>query len=147
MVDNVYHMLPHQLCLACSLLPGKDKLAFTVILEMTPEAEVVSHRFTKSVINSCCQMSYGQAQIMIDDEMYNWSEDDSLKIKGDYEPIDLVRVVRNLYKLSRHMNKRRFDTGALKIDQPKLHVFLDKETKIPTSYKLEERQESNRYEC
>ncbi|KAJ8679012.1 hypothetical protein QAD02_014799 [Eretmocerus hayati] len=143
MVDNVYHMLPKQLCMACSLLPGRDKLAFSVILEMNPDAEVINYRFSKTVMNSCCQMSYDQAQIMIDDESYDWEKDGTLKIAGNYKPTDLVKIVKNLYDLSMRLKKRRFDEGALRIDQPKLCVFLDRESGIPTSYKLEEKKESN----
>ena len=138
-------MLPKQLCLACSLLPGQDKLAFSVILEMTPSAEIVNYRFAKTVINSCCQMSYDQAQIMIDDESYDWSKDESLKIAGNYKPSDLVKIVKNLHDLSLHLKNRRFDEGALRIDQPKLCVLLDKVTGLPISYRLDERKESNRY--
>lgn len=39
MVDRVNHMLPIQLCMLCSLLPGEDKFAFSVIWEMTEEGE------------------------------------------------------------------------------------------------------------
>ncbi|XP_014219455.1 DIS3-like exonuclease 2 [Copidosoma floridanum] len=142
MVDNVYHMLPKQLCLVCSLLPGQDKLAFSVMLEVNPMGEILNCRFCKSVINSCCQMSYQQAQIMIDNDEYDWEKDGSLKIHGDYTPADLTKIVKNLYQISRHLNKKRFDEGALKIDQPKLYVTLD-ENGIPVSYNLEERRESN----
>lgn len=89
-------------------------------------------------------MAYEQAQKMIDDESYDWEKDGSLKIAGNYKPSDLVRVVRNLFNISTELKKKRFDEGALRIDQPKLIVFLDKETRLPVSYKLEERIESNR---
>ena len=147
MVDNVYHMLPKQLCLTCSLLPGHDKLAFSVILEMTVDGEIVSHRFAKTVINSCCQMSYEQAQCMIDDKdcSYDWEKDGSLKIFNGYKPRDLWKVVQDLYDFAVKLRTKRFNEGALRIDQPKLCVFLDNVTKLPASYTIEERKESNRY--
>jgi DIS3-like exonuclease 2 len=60
---QVFHMLPKEMCLLCSLLPGDDKLAFSVFWEMTPQAEVVRHYFTRSIINSCAQLSYQHAQV------------------------------------------------------------------------------------
>jgi DIS3-like exonuclease 2 len=62
---QVYHMLPREMCMLCSLLPGVDKLTFSVFWEMSPEAEVVRHYFTRSVINSCAQLSYQHAQVNI----------------------------------------------------------------------------------
>ena len=56
-------MLPKELCLMCSLLPGDDKLAFSVFWEISPEAEIVSHYFTRSVICSCAQLAYEHAQV------------------------------------------------------------------------------------
>lgn len=56
-------MLPKELCLMCSLLPGDDKLAFSVFWEITPEAEIVSHYFTRSVICSCAQLAYEHVQV------------------------------------------------------------------------------------
>lgn len=35
--------------------------------EMTPEAEIISTRFTKSVIKSCAALSYVEAQARMDD--------------------------------------------------------------------------------
>jgi exoribonuclease R len=56
-------MLPKELCLMCSLLPGDDKLAFSVFWEITPKAEIVSHYFTRSVICSCAQLAYEHVQV------------------------------------------------------------------------------------
>jgi exosome complex exonuclease DIS3/RRP44 len=45
-----------------------ERLAFSAIWEMTPQAEVVSVRFTKSVIASRAALTYAEAQTRIDDE-------------------------------------------------------------------------------
>lgn len=34
---------------------------------MTPEAEIISAQFTKSIIKSCAAMSYAEAQARMDD--------------------------------------------------------------------------------
>lgn len=143
MANAVYHMLPKQLCNICSLLPGKEKLAFSVIWEMTPEAEIIKHRFVKTVIKSCCQMSYDHAQAFIDDPQCNWP-DDFLHIDGNFSARELANTVNELYRLSVKLRMKRFADGALRIDQPKLHVSIDKDTGLPVSYNIEEQKDSNR---
>ena len=148
LANTVYHMLPKSLCQLCSLLPGHDKLSFSVIWEMTPKAEVVNHRFTKSIINSCYQMAYEEAQAMIDEPSKEWSKADLKRpdsLKGEkYSPKNLCETVNDLYKLSAQMRAKRYADGALSINQTKLQMILDPETKLPISYCLEERQDSNR---
>lgn len=145
-----YHMLPEQLCQVCSLLPGKDRLAFSVIWELTPGAEIVKHRFAKTVIRSCCQMSYDSAQIMIDKPGEALSEKD-LDIKENFTALSLSNVVNNLYKLSVILRDRRFANGALSLDQPKIHICMHPminqecgKIPIPVDYQLEKRKDSNR---
>jgi DIS3-like exonuclease 2 len=62
---QVFHMLPREMCMMCSLLPGDDKLAVSVFWEITPEAEIVNHYFTRSVIKSCVQLAYEHAQVSL----------------------------------------------------------------------------------
>jgi hypothetical protein len=38
---------------------------------MTPEAEIISTRYTKSVIKSCAALSYIEAQARMDDRCYS----------------------------------------------------------------------------
>ncbi|KOC68745.1 DIS3-like exonuclease 2 [Habropoda laboriosa] len=143
MTDNVYHMLPKQLCQLCSLLPGQDKLAFSVIWEITRNAEIVKHRFAKTIIKSCCQMAYQHAQKFIEHPENNWS-DDFLKINGNFSINDLSMKVNILHDLATQIRAKRFQNGALQIDQPKLHVRIDKITSLPISYCIEEQHDSNR---
>ena len=56
-------MLPFELCNICSLLPGKDKLAFSVFIELNEDANVIRHEFSKTVLRSCAQLSYDHAQV------------------------------------------------------------------------------------
>lgn len=144
------HMLPEGLCKVCSLLPGVDRLAFSVIWEITPNAEVLNHRFAKTVIKSCCQMSYDSAQAMIDDSEKSWPED-FLDIKGDYTASLLSDKVNKLFKLSTQLQNKRFVNGALKLEQPKLQIHIDPTIRekygipIPINYYMYERKDSNRW--
>lgn len=144
LTDNVYHMLPKQLCNVCSLLPGLDRLAFSVIFEMTSEGKVVEYRFAKTIINSCCKMSYKHAQQFIEDpENKSWPAD-MLSVSGNYNINDLSSKVNVLHRLATKRCDERYANGALQIGQQKLHVELDKTTGKPTSYWIEEKKQSNR---
>ena len=59
LVDRRLDMLPKLLTeTLCSLVGGEDRFAFSVILEMTHEADVVNQRFVKTIIRSRKAMSY-----------------------------------------------------------------------------------------
>jgi len=68
LVDKRIDMLPMLLGTdLCSLIPYVDRFAFSVIWELTPDAQIVNVNFTKSAIRSREAFSYEQAQIRIDD--------------------------------------------------------------------------------
>jgi len=69
LVDKRIDMLPALLGTnLCSLRSNVDRLAFSCIWELTPEAEIVNVHFTKSVIRSRASLSYEEAQDRNDDE-------------------------------------------------------------------------------
>ena len=49
----------------CSLRPDQERLAFSVIWEVTADAEIKKTRFTKSVIRSRRAFTYAEAQCSI----------------------------------------------------------------------------------
>jgi exoribonuclease R len=58
-------MLPPALTMMASLLPGTDKLAVSVILEITQDGIVINRTFYQSIIHSCAQLHYSHAQVLI----------------------------------------------------------------------------------
>lgn len=69
LVDKRIDMLPHLLGTnLCSLRPYVERLAFSVIWEMTEDAEIVDIKFTKSVIASKEAFTYEAAQIRKDNK-------------------------------------------------------------------------------
>ena len=68
LVDRRVDMLPKPLTEdICSLRAGVERLAFSVLWEMSAQAETVAVRFTKTVIRSHAALSYGEAQARMDD--------------------------------------------------------------------------------
>lgn len=57
-------MLPRLLCEElCSLNPGVDRLTFSVIWKMDINGRIVDEWFGRSVIRSCCKLTYDVAQV------------------------------------------------------------------------------------
>ncbi|PNF40042.1 hypothetical protein B7P43_G11627 [Cryptotermes secundus] len=144
LVQSVFHMLPTELCSICSLLPGDDKLAFSVFWEITPQAEILKHYITRSVIRSCAQLSYQHAQVMLENPDKQWNKDELPQIYGKYAPKDLSCVVNTLNRLAVIMRAKRFGDGALKIDQPKLCFSLVNGSGLPLECSLYVNTESHR---
>ncbi|XP_035789492.1 DIS3-like exonuclease 2 [Anopheles albimanus] len=145
MVDGVHHMLPKQLCNSCSLLPGQDKLAFSVLWKIRPEdGQIVETRFARTIINSCAQLSYEHAQLMLDNPDGPLDEDERMPvIAHGYTPNGLRDIVNRLQSIAVKLRKRRMDGGCLKINQPKLTFRLDPATGRPLAYGVYQLRASN----
>ncbi|XP_028079896.1 exosome complex exonuclease RRP44 homolog A-like isoform X2 [Camellia sinensis] len=84
--------------------------------EMTPEAEIISTRFSKSVIKSCATLSYVEAQARMDDSCL-------------MDP--LTTDLRNMNVLAKVMRQRRIDRGALTLASAEVKFQIDTETHDP----------------
>ena len=126
LVDSVYNMLPPEMCSFLSLLPGKDSLTFSVIWELTAGGKVVSRRFCKSVINSCCQLSYEDALAVLDDPV-DFDGRVLPQIHNGFGAGDVRDIVNDMHAIARHLRRARFEGGALQINNVKLAFQLDRE--------------------
>lgn len=95
---------------------------------MTPNAEIVSVDFTKSVIRSCHSFSYQEAQARIDDP----TQTDAL-----------TQSIRALLRLSKILRSRRMEAGALNLASPEVKVQTDSETSDPVDVASKELLETN----
>ncbi|XP_066958453.1 DIS3-like exonuclease 2 isoform X9 [Macrobrachium rosenbergii] len=135
LTQKVIPMLPRVLCEhLCSLNPGEDRLAFSVIWELDPKGQVIGEWFGRTVIRSCVKLSYDHAQNMIEDPVKEWSKDELPEITGGYTPLDISKVVNNLHAIAKHLRKKRFDEGALRLDQVKIAFNLDHESGMPNGF-------------
>ena len=144
MVQQAYPMLPNVLCEhLCSLNPGVERLAFSVMWTMTPNAEIIDSWFGRVVIRSCIKLSYGMAQSLIDGQPWSEviSEAQGANV-GKHQPSEIIEDLRALHRLSRILRKARFDGGALSINQPRLSFRLNDEG-LPIDCAPYEIKESN----
>ncbi|CAH2091180.1 unnamed protein product [Euphydryas editha] len=141
MVERAYHMLPDDLCMLCSLFPGVDKLAFSVFWEITDSGIVVNHRFSRTIIHSCCQLAYEHAQAVL--ECQENSEETFPEIYNGFNYEDVSQTIKILGKLSAIFRRKRFENGALRIDQPKVSFHLSPKNGLPDSFSIYESKESH----
>ena len=129
LVDKRIDMLPMLLGTdLCSLKPYVERYAFSTIWEITPDAEIVSASFTKSVIRSREAFSYEQAQLRIDDA----AQKDPLTVG-----------MRTLLALSKRLRQKRMDAGALNLASPEVRVQTESETSDPVDVKTKELLDTN----
>lgn len=112
MVDRVVPMLPEALSAdLCSLRPHEDRLAVTLLLQMTDEGDIRRQEVVRSVIRSAHKLSYDDAQNILD---------------GGASPSDEVsESLRNLLALSRKLRARREERGSIDFDLPEARVVLN----------------------
>lgn len=128
LVDKRIDMLPMLLGTdLCSLKPYVERYAFSAIWEMTPDADIVNVRFTKSVIKSREAFSYEEAQLRVEDT----SQQD-----------DLTKGIRTLLELSKKLKQKRMDAGALSLSSPEVKVQMESETSDPIDIKTKKHLET-----
>lgn len=143
LVDRVYHMLPRSLCMTCSLLPGEDKLTFSVFWEISKDCRVISTRFAKTIIRSCVQLAYSHAQQMIEQPNRIFGPEELPAIGNGCTVQQISEIVNILHHLALVMRQARFDRLCIKIDQPKIYFNLDPDSGEPTSFEQYKQLEAN----
>ncbi len=112
LVDRVVPMLPHALSSdLCSLVPGQDRLAMSLLFTLRPPARVSGARLVRSVIRSDHRLSYDRAQSIMDGEI----EVDS----------GLAEALGRLREVSRAVRRSRTDRGSIDFDLPESRVVLN----------------------
>ncbi len=129
LVDQRIDMVPTLLSSnLCSLRDDGPRLAFSVLWEMTPQADVICTEYAKTVIHSKSSLTYAQAQMMIDDT----SRTD-----------ELTNGLRRLNFLAKHLRKKRIDAGALVLASSEIRFSLDSETHDPIDVQTKELKDTN----
>ena len=109
LVDRVVPMLPEHLCNGiCSLRPGEEKLAYSVIFEMDNRAKVLGSRIARTVIRSDRRFTYEEAQEIIETG------------KGEY-----AEEILMLDSLAKILRKERYDNGSVEFDRVEVRFDID----------------------
>jgi exosome complex exonuclease DIS3/RRP44 len=128
LVERRIDMIPTRLSTdLCSLVGGVDRLAFSCVWELTPDAEIVDTRFHKSVISSVAALSYGDAQAMLES-----NDTDEMTIS-----------TKNLNNLAKALRAKRMAAGALTLASTQVKFLLDSESQRPTDVEMYKLKEAN----
>jgi len=115
---HVIPMLPEILSNGvCSLQEGEHRLCKSAFIRLDADGEVVSTRFANTLIRSTKRLTYGQAT-------------DILEGRTGGFPSEVVRLVREMDKLARIIQRRRYRDGMISLDLPEVRLVLDEEGRV-----------------
>jgi ribonuclease R len=127
LVDRTIPMLPEHLSNGiCSLRPNEEKLTYSVLFQMTDEAEVKHYEIAKTVTCSDRRFTYEEAQIVIETG------------EGDFK-----EEILTLDRMAKILRNKRFAAGAIAFDRVEVRFEID-ETGKPTSVFFKEQKDANK---
>ena len=130
LVDRTVPMLPEKLSnKMCSLRPGEEKLTFSAVFEITPQAKVFNPWFGRTHIVSDYRFDYGLAQSIIDAGFDGIEQSFGADTPWGEVPHDIKEAVLVLNQLALKLRKKRFDAGAVNFDRPEMKVDVDEKGK------------------
>lgn len=98
LVDRVIPMLPERLCNdVCSLRPGEDRLAVSVLMRLDERGNVSSARMTRSAIRSAARLDYDT----VDEVLLGVSQAPSEEIAELLRTLDEIRALRERVRRNR----------------------------------------------
>jgi ribonuclease R len=114
--QRAVHMLPEKLSTnVCSLIPGEDRLAMTVILHINRRGLIKDFAFAKSVIRNHARLTYRQVEAIVVAK--------DRKLRNRYRP--LVKMLGQMMDLCELLRERRGQRGSLLMSIPEAEVVLD----------------------
>ena len=126
LVDRVSPMLPEILSnFICSLVPNEEKLTFSAVFELSPDADIKNQWFGRTVILSNRRFTYEEAQQIIKTGKGDWSKE--LLCLNDF---------------AKKLKKKRMAKGAISFDRAEPKFELD-EKHNPIGIYFKEMKDSN----
>ena len=130
LVDRTVPMLPEKLSnKLCSLRPGEEKLTFSAVFEITPQAKVFNPWFGRTHICSDYRFDYELAQAIIEAGDPALEQEFGQGSECGIVPADVKEAVLVLNQLALKLRKRRFDAGAVNFERPEMKVDIDEHGK------------------
>jgi len=130
LVDRVLPMLPEHLSNnICSLNPGQDRLAFSVIMDMSKDGAVTGYRLTQSVIRSDRRFDYGGVQRMLDGD-------------DPFPDAESERTLTEFARIAASIGERRVARGGLDFETVEAKVRLAEDNVTPLEVVLRERTQA-----
>ena len=132
LLNKVIPMLPFELSNGiCSLNEGVDRLTLSVIVEIDKEGNVKKYEICESVINSNKRLVYENVSDYLEKNIVHES------IRG------LEKILDKMYELSKILQKRREEDGAIDFDIPEVLIEVD-EKGWPQNIHKRDRRSANK---
>ena len=143
LVDRTVPMLPEKLSnKLCSLRPNEEKLTFSAVFELTPQAKVINPWFGRTEIVSDYRFDYEGAQAIIEAGDDALSQEFGEGTECGIVPVEVKEAVLVLNRLALKLRKKRFAAGAVNFDRPEMKVEVDENGK-PVSVHQKFSKEAN----
>jgi ribonuclease R len=114
---RVVPMLPERLSNdLCSLVPDRDRLAFTAILDFDQQGKLLAKKFNQSVIRSHFRFTYNLVQEILD-------ADPDAPIRARHR--EFVQPLQTMAKLAGILEKKRMKRGSIGFELPEPNILLD----------------------
>ena len=123
LVDAHIPMIPEKLSSGlCSLVPGEDRLAFSIIYDINEQNEIFGYWAGRTIINSNANISYENAQIIMEDSAHQYN--------------DAISALNNIAVGFQKLNSK----DAIDLEAPEIEFQLDEQgypVKIGVKKRLE----------
>jgi ribonuclease R len=140
LVDRVIPMLPEKISNSiCSLQQGKDRLCYSVLMEIDSQGQLIDYDFQQSVINSTYRFSYKEVQEILDSVLQN--NENPCKGEIDYSET-LQNTLKDMYYLSMKLKARWREKGLIDFSTLEPEVLLDSDGN-PYDIKVRQMLDSN----
>jgi ribonuclease R len=114
--QRAVHMLPEKLATnVCSLIPGEDRLAVTVILNFDRRGRRKNFSFARSVIRNHARLTYR----LVEDLLVKKDR----RLRSRYRPF--LKMLHQMTALCALLRERRGERGSLLMSIPEAEVVLD----------------------
>lgn len=124
--NKVIPMLPPLFCQnLCSLTAGEDKLSFSVFFTFDLSYNILSRRFSRTVMRSCTKLSYEHAQKMMYAESEDLNPEEFPEVHGKWSVREIAFRIKSLLHVTSFLRQQRFENGSLRIAKTKLSFMLD----------------------
>ena len=116
--DRAIHMLPEELSAGiCSLVPGEDRLAMVVRLDVDSQGRVTDEECAAAVIHSKGRLDYAGVAAAL--------EGDFRGMRSAYQ--EHAELLDRLHRLTAALRRARLARGSLDLDLPESEVLLDQD--------------------
>ena len=119
---QVLPLFPEKVSKLCSLIPGKNRLAISIIITLDAQGNIVEYQIAPTVISVDHQLTYQETQELISDDS-----------KPGKKLASLLPMLEDLFfTISPLVKAQRLQRGGLEVTTPEIHSLFKDEGRVGT---------------